>query len=413
MMNEKKRKLTMVSVAFALCVVLMLGGTFAWSSISQTALNEFQGEMKNPGGRLHDDFDGKNKEIYVENFTKQNEGLPIIVRVRLYEYMEIGQNAGLNVTDQNRSGVTVLTQSGQADDIDDYSKWDIFKFGSSNHFGYWDWTFGGSKFYMPTFLLDKDSKVSDINGKYDGLAANVADYTAYTNGQAKSDYEIHDGGAKDLATSEHYATATLTEDAAPMSMADWVSAGCELGNFWVFDEDGWAYWANLLPAQTSTALLLDQVNTSKVIAGKWYYGIYVESQMATPDEVDVFDKDKADNGGGGVGSEHAKTLLQKLAESAGTISVDTQSFEDEDVVRAAEIQAIYEDMLMEEQEALDASDDLEIEYEESEDPEDEEISGDLTEDLISDEDEVSEADFTEEAESGDSPEDVRAEDEVE
>ena len=71
--------------AVAVSAAILLGGTYAWQSISQTALNEKIVEV-NPGGRLHDDFDGTNKDVYVENFGDT----PIFARVRLDEYMEIG-----------------------------------------------------------------------------------------------------------------------------------------------------------------------------------------------------------------------------------------------------------------------------------------------------------------------------------
>lgn len=327
--SEKKRKLILASTACLLCLMLMLGGTLAWSSISQTALNEFSGEMKNPGGRLHDDFDGKNKEIYVENFTKQNEGLPILVRVRLYEYMEIGENAGLNVSEKNRTGVEVVG-SAAADDIDRHANWDVHYFGQTSAFDtYWSWTLGGSKLYMPTFNLDKESKSSDINGKYDDQPADITAYKTYTEtDKTKSDYEIHDGGEKDLEMTEHTAQMTLTQEQAPMSMDAWKAAGSQPGNYWVYDDaDGWVYWANPLMPDSATALLLDQVAAKTVIPGKWYYGIFVESQMATADEADIFDSTE-EGGGGGVGSDTAKELLAKLAQAAGALSVTSEAYEE-------------------------------------------------------------------------------------
>ena len=89
-MATKKHKLISAIVAVSVAAALLLTGTFAWQSISQTALNEKIEEV-NPGGRLHDDFDGTNKDVYVENFGDT----PIFARVRLDEYMEIGAGAGL------------------------------------------------------------------------------------------------------------------------------------------------------------------------------------------------------------------------------------------------------------------------------------------------------------------------------
>ena len=99
-MATKKRKLISAITAVAVSAAILLGGTYAWQSISQQALNEKIVEV-NPGGRLHDDYDGTNKDVYVENFGDT----PIFARVRLDEYMEIGI-----ITRKN----TTLTRYGQA-----------------------------------------------------------------------------------------------------------------------------------------------------------------------------------------------------------------------------------------------------------------------------------------------------------
>ena len=67
-MTDKRKKAMTAVGAVAMAAVIALGGTFAWQSISQQALNE-AAAVVNPGGRLHDDFDGSNKDVYVENFT--------------------------------------------------------------------------------------------------------------------------------------------------------------------------------------------------------------------------------------------------------------------------------------------------------------------------------------------------------
>ena len=82
-MTAKKKKTLAAIGTVALALVIALGGTFAWQSISQQALNEAAATL-NPGGRLHDDFNGQNKDIYVENFTDPEDGSPIFARVRLY-----------------------------------------------------------------------------------------------------------------------------------------------------------------------------------------------------------------------------------------------------------------------------------------------------------------------------------------
>ena len=64
MASKKKAATTVVAVATA--AALLLGGTFAWQSISQTALNEAS-DVINPGGRLHNDL------WYVDAKTTNND----------------------------------------------------------------------------------------------------------------------------------------------------------------------------------------------------------------------------------------------------------------------------------------------------------------------------------------------------
>ena len=61
-MKAKRKKQVSAVVAAVLVVAIALTGTYAWQSISQRARNEADGFV-NPGGRLHDDFNGQNKDI--------------------------------------------------------------------------------------------------------------------------------------------------------------------------------------------------------------------------------------------------------------------------------------------------------------------------------------------------------------
>jgi hypothetical protein len=82
--RQRQGRRTKAIVAVLLALVLLLSGTYAWTAISQRAQNEIYDTI-NDGGRLHDDYDGNNKDVYVENFGQA----PIFVRVRLDEYMEV------------------------------------------------------------------------------------------------------------------------------------------------------------------------------------------------------------------------------------------------------------------------------------------------------------------------------------
>lgn len=195
--NDRKKKLKS-AVAVATAAALLISGTFAWQSISQTALNQLYA-VSNPGGRLHDDFDGVNKNVYVENFTDKTGGLDIYARVKLTQYMEIGDNAGQDLENDKRyenAGVTSVVDGAK---YSDKSTWTPY-FGSNNASGtktdlgedgtgivltnnnselgkYFEWTVGGEVNYMPTFNKNKDSLVTDINGTLKG--ANTLDAMTY------------------------------------------------------------------------------------------------------------------------------------------------------------------------------------------------------------------------------------------
>ena len=220
MTAKHKKALTTVG-AVALAAVIALGGTLAWQSINQQALNEAAATL-NPGGRLHDDFDGSNKDVYVENFTDAADGTPIFARVRLDEYMEIGTGAG---TDRNLAPDAPLTASGltvvgQGSVITDKTTW-ITRTptgGLADEAGevYWAWdTDGGQTVYMPTFNKNKDSLQADINGTYDGQEGTDVpydDYVTYTEGQqvtANATYDDDNNDVEDEGTRLENETHTV------------------------------------------------------------------------------------------------------------------------------------------------------------------------------------------------------------
>lgn len=292
-MRKDKKKVTSTAVALTLCGVLMLSGTLAWSSLKQTAKNEIMGgKLKNPGGRLHDDFNGNTglKNIYVENFTGTLDGQELIVRVRLREYEAIGET---NVEQRE----------------EDTSQWDIFNLNNgTGHFGHWNWIMGGDTVYMPTFNKNKDSQKSDLNGTYEGTTPGDTiyfdDFKSYEEGEKKKAYakydddednDIEDANIKEV---EETHTAKKTLSGTVYTLAEWktLDEDAKTGNFWVYGDDGWAYWANPLLPQSATAPLLSAIgmNPDNPITEEWYYGIYVESQMVTADEITDEKKEAGD-----------------------------------------------------------------------------------------------------------------------
>ena len=353
-----KKKLLTSAVALGTAAVLALGGTFAWQSINQTALNESSDDV-NPGGRLHDDFDGENKDVYVENFAEE----PIFARIRLSEYFEVVMNYGgeaetrdVVIGDYDDESGTRTGEVFKFDDridealktvnagMDDISKVDSESDSTAPYY-WWTWTMGGTAsataYYMPTFNMNKDSLVADINGQYKEPGVITSqDYKQYT-GYVKYGEETKDGimtmpgteifdadrNTVDEVGSD-FSDANLTEKqeagnivlynhldggttpaymtggsgikhtAKPIgitkgliSMADWLDLNGGTysaethGGYWVYDTDGWVYWSSPIAPSTTTGRLLDKIEMNHVMDDSWYYKITVEAQFVTADDV--------------------------------------------------------------------------------------------------------------------------------
>lgn len=414
MVLSTQKKIASVA-ALGLSAVLLFGSTFAWQSLNQEALNYVKGGA-NPGGRLHDDFnnitfqtnaDGSakfttktfDKDVYVENFTSMaDDGVNIYARVRLDEYMEYGPNAG---TSDDNEAVTVLGSSTAK--LTDTSTWKTHIPGETSVFGeYWTWEMEGQATYMPTFNKNKDSLAADVNGTFDNAFADYMDYSdeKYSEkGDGRTAYAIYDADnntADELTRNQvdvngliKKGTAAIPED------ADWASAirltqethtakkslnGTVMtmaqylekmdadedftgrGNFWVWDTDGWAYWANPIQPQTATGLLLNQIQrTDKTIGSgedEWYYGINVVAQFITADDLGkesitgFYDTDK-----GAAPTENALELLSAIGVNT-TGEVDMAMLETESV----EVRDAYELWLALESgsEQITLTDDIEL-----------------------------------------------------
>jgi hypothetical protein len=297
----KKRKTITAVAAVVAAAAIALTGTFAWQSISQEATNVAAG-IANPGGRLHDDFsytsDVRNKDIYVENFTSTTDGQAIFARIRLDEYMELGTDAGENREASDRKAIPLV----EGADINDVTTWKthIPDAADDSFHEYWTWTTGGQTVYMPTFNMNKDSLTADVNGTYAGTDpaddVHYDDYHAYTAGEIKTGDEIYDAdedtedepnpveGTDITTVAAQTHTAKDTVNGTVMTMAQWKAAGSKPGDYWVYDTDGWAYWANPIEPGTATGLLLDDIELSKKPGQSWYYAINVVAQFVTVDD---------------------------------------------------------------------------------------------------------------------------------
>ena len=353
-----KRKKTLTAVgAVALAAVIALGGTFAWQSISQQALNEAAATL-NPGGRLHDDFDGRNKDVYVENFTGVTDGTPIFARVRLDEYMELGAEAGKNQDAPDRSVDPVVAGTS----ISDKDTW-ITRTpddADSPFARYWDWSMGGQTTYMPTFNKNKDSLQADINGTYAGgdTGTPYGDHVDYSESQyaspgitAEATYDNDNNDIEDdgIRTEEETHTAQQTINGTVITMTEWlerweayqtaVEEGTPadeaaettqvMGDFWVWDDDGWAYWANAIEPSTATGLLLDGIELIDPPSDSYYYGINVVGQFVTADDIGYLNGTGFyDTSAGLIPSGNAEALIELL--TGADISLTRVVLESED-----------------------------------------------------------------------------------
>lgn len=240
-------------------------------------MNE-KSETINLGGRLHDDFDGENKDVYVENFGQEE----IYVRICLDEYLEYVVNADV-VTSENTILITKGAVKGET------STYVTHVFDAENATDdYWQWTTGGSTIYMPTFNKNKDSLEADINGTY---KQNYADYKVYSidsEAKANATYDNDINAVEDdnvFSTEEtHYAAQTA--EATLISMDEWseLAEDKKIGDYWVYDSDGWVYYAKPLEKGTATGLLLDKISPVKEMDDSYYYAINVVCQIITADD---------------------------------------------------------------------------------------------------------------------------------
>ncbi|MDE6476489.1 MAG: hypothetical protein K2L08_06525, partial [Erysipelotrichaceae bacterium] len=287
--------------------------------IDQLATNKFKGGI-NPGARLHDDFNGENKDIYVENFTSPEDGAQVFARIKLKEYMEIGPTAGSTLGDKEAETSPSLTIVGKEDaNINDFSTWHTHSFEPNSEAelafrNYWSWTMGNAEgeelYYMPTFNKDNESLDADINGSLEGTGDKVVDtttgdvgkgdgtpyndYTEWKTGVNKKGIEILNRGEEGEEVT--HTTKKIDYNATVMSMEQWVAQGKKVGPYWVYDKDGWAYWAQAINPGETTGLLLNRVEKNQMPSDNYYYGIHVIGQFATAGDWSGFEDDITSQG---------------------------------------------------------------------------------------------------------------------
>ena len=271
---------------------LLIAGSLAWTNFGSSVLNAWFGEGADigPGGTLHNDHnpgegDVDHKDIYVENWGSE----PLLVRIRLTEYMEIGIGAGIREGEPG-TNLAISIDGYEGRNINDHSTWtphdpeandDVFR-------QYWRWTMGGQKYYFPAPY--------DLRGELD--PATGFDFIS-TSSPAMIDPD--DIESMDRAKQTLYARV--------LTMSDWIDSGGHLGNYWVLDSDGYAYWAAPLLSGDATGLLLHKIEQIQEPTDYYFYAIHVHAHMATidnaPNNYEMFLDDASVN---------AKVLVNRVAE---------------------------------------------------------------------------------------------------
>lgn len=347
---EKKEKIKGLLLVVAL--LLLIAGTYTWFSFTQRAINDRHVELGfEEVGRLHDYFDevSGNKDVFVENFGDA----PILVRIKLLEYMEV-------------DGVSMV-QADAATDTDvqplkaDPTTWTPWtpaaagntvgdRVGAGAVFNSRArWTMGwqpraatdgsgqllDAPYYMPTFNHSRTDHKTAAAGDFrdwnwSGEEADTSASPNGTNAGADATGVTHPGdgtdgywNAGDTATSllgtppdtqsgTHTARQTVVQDQPVMLLSQWNALPVQdrVGNFWVVDpQTGWAYWANLLFPGEATSFLLDQATfITSGLRGNVYYGIKVVPNMVanTDNTVNTFWSDAENH------SDLAKTLIDEV-----------------------------------------------------------------------------------------------------
>ena len=210
---------------------------------------------------------GEYRQIHIENWGSE----PLFVRIRLDEYMEVGPGAGLrseaideNIEESIPNPQNLARPLIDGASIDDPSTWKphaglnlaAHKCRADFH-DYWQWELGGQKYYFPApeeYRSNKD--FVDTNSPPE-LTANCVNETGVQ--------------------------ARQTRLSQVWTMAHWVTDGSPIGDLWVIDIDGWAYWAAPLNPGESTGLLLNKVSQTIQPEEDYFYEINVIVQMASKD----------------------------------------------------------------------------------------------------------------------------------
>ena len=269
---KRSKKPFLAGATAIVTVAAMLGGAFAWTDFTQSKTNRFNGTFE-ADVTLHDEFDGVNKDVFVEN-----SGTNIIyVRVRLDEFMQ----AGSTVFDSNsnvRDKTTWTPHTYDGADIGNCGGADAGKYHD-----YYQWQMTGA---------DRDYTPGTPGMVYDGLGADGKVSLADASGATPPHHTAAAGTPVKISEFLRLQAETVS-GMSSADRAEWdkINTGC-----WLLDDSdtaqnggGWAYWSVPLSPDAATNLLLDEVTNIKRPSDNWIYRIDVKLQAVTAGDFSKWD----------------------------------------------------------------------------------------------------------------------------
>jgi len=217
--------------------------------------------------------------------------------------MEFGNGAG-NINPAENFSTSLIPNA----ELNDTDTWHIhiphneaphkcsFGYEVSLFHTYWEWTMGGQKYFYPV-PEHKRTSVMENGDRY-----------------------VDSGSPLDLdanSPNSPYGNPVMqTLSSEVITMAQWINAGRPIGNYWVIDTDGWAYWADAIAPGTATGLLLNKAERIEAnpISDDFYYAIHVNMQHShniygAPD----FYIEWGENYNGGW-TENGEALMRRIAQ---------------------------------------------------------------------------------------------------
>jgi len=292
------KKMVAAITATTLAAVMLIGGAWAWTDFSQSAINRSRG-IASPDVLLHDDFadewigNERQKDVYVEN----TGDIDTIVRIRFSEFLQIGNDkvVGTNSKDPKTWGIHTFNPGLPGHD-------------ASKAHEYFSWKMDGEdKVYLTDTSERGYFEYDETDYTFTPASAPKAPGVVYSdekgpNGQPYSKTLP----AADVVSMAYYAANKGTvETNAPN--------GC-----WIVDTDGWCYWSKTLKPGEATNMLLSSIEMIKNPNDNYAYNIYVDLQACNATEI-------GDMIGKGMTQKAEDNLINGLA---GLIKIDAINFPD-------------------------------------------------------------------------------------